>query len=79
MLVGERWQDIVYQGSPAVLVTGRMREDGDQVKMIFYADWHNHDSIFAYYEVNGNQRTALDIAFELTEYADDASEALGRD
>lgn len=66
----EKWSDTVYDGEPAVQLTGTYRKNGVDMKAIFYVNKDDHVTMFAYYEEDGNKRSSSDIAFRVSEYAD---------
>lgn len=66
----EKWSDTLYDGVPAVQLTGTYRKNGVDMKAIFYVSKENHATMFAYYEEDGNKRSSSDIAFRVSEYAD---------
>ena len=48
------------------------------MKAIFYVNRENRASMFAYYEEDGNKRSSADIAFRVSEYAEETREYLHR-
>ena len=66
----EKWIDTVYDGEPAVQLTGTYRKNGVDMKAIFYVNKEDHVTMFAYYEEDGNKRSSSDVAFRVSEYAD---------
>ena len=77
-LVNEKWKDTIYEGEKAVILTGTYRENGVRMKAIFYVNRENRGSMFAYYEEDGNKRSSADIAFRVSEYAEETREYLHR-
>ena len=77
-LKGSKWKDIKYEGEKAVELTGTFKKDNKKLKVIFYVDEDKHTDMYAYYEKDGVKGLAPDIAFDATNYAKEASKALGR-
>lgn len=73
-----KWKDTKYEGEDAVLLTGTEKETGDKIRAILYVN-NDHGTMFAYYEVNGEEEYALNLPFLVTEYAEETAEHLGRD
>lgn len=77
-LINSRWKDIKYEGEDAVELTGTFKKDNKKIRAVFYVDNKQHSDMFAYYEINGSVVTALDLAFDATDYASETAKALGR-
>lgn len=69
-LKNEKWRDTVYEGEPAVQLTGTYRKNGVNMRAVFYVNKEDRVTMFAYYEENGTKRSSTDIAFRVSEYAD---------
>ena len=59
-------------------VTGVDKETGTKIVAILDPD-KDADTIFLYYEEDGEEEYALDMAFYVTEYAEETAEHLGRE
>lgn len=77
-LANEKWKDTIFEGEKAVMLTGTYRKNGVNMKAIFYVNRENRASMFAYYEEDGNKRSSADIAFRVSEYAEETREYLHR-
>ncbi len=73
-----KWKDVTYEGKKAVRLSGVDKETGTKIVAIFDPDVEA-DTIFLYYEENGEEENALEMAFYVTEYADEAAEYFGRE
>ena len=72
-----KWKDVTYEGKKAVRLSGTDKETGTKIVAIFDPDVEA-DTIFLYYEEDGEAENALEMAFYVTEYADETAEYLGR-
>ncbi len=72
-----KWKDVTYEGKKAVRLSGTDKETGTKIVAIFDPDVEA-DTIFLYYEEDGEEENALEMAFYVTEYADETAEYLGR-
>lgn len=72
-----KWKDVTYEGKKAVRLSGVDKETETKIVAIFDPDVEA-DTIFLYYEENGEEENALEMAFYVTEYADEAAEYFGR-
>ena len=77
-LANEKWKDTIFEGEKAVMLTGTYRKNGVNMKAIFYVNRENRASMFAYYEEDGNKHSSADIAFRVSEYAEETREYLHR-
>ena len=60
------------------MILAEFKKDNKKLKVIFYVDEDKHTDMYAYYEKDGVKGLAPDIAFDATNYAKEASKALGR-
>ena len=73
-----KWKDVTYEGKKAVRLSGVDKETGTKIVAILDPD-KDADTIFLYYEEDGEEEYALDMAFYVTEYAEETAEHLGRE
>lgn len=69
-LVNEKWKDTVYEGKPAVMLTGTYMDNGDSmVAIIYVGNYESWSESIPYYRRGSNELDGLHLASDATEYA----------